>query len=355
MEGAEGALNMRSGRLWIAAMGTLSLISCELCSQDETLPRRVTRASQVMGMNVRNASNESLGNVEDLVLDRDRGTIAYVVLSVGGSLSVGNKLRAVPWDALRPTTDRAAFVVDVSKDRFEKAPGFDKNRWPDMLDPKWSAEIRSFYGTTGAELDGVSRTIVVQKGTVKMFQRVDPARVVITTDHGDILAELAPLSFIDRERLTFDSKANVMLKGCERMHNGRRILVVTEVTKNGRAIRLRRDDLTPVWAEAAAVRAAAPSPLRDVTGTVTQVESGPCESAQGRQVTLQTADGDRVIGLGPGTYLDTQRLSVRPNETITVRGYDYDRNGTRVFIATEVRKGNETWKLRQDDGTPLWR
>ena len=62
-----------------------------------------------------------------------------------------------------------------------------------------------------------------------------------------------------------------------------------------------------------------------------------------------------VIGLGPGTYLDSQHWGLHQNETITVRGYDYGRNGSRVFIATEVRRGNETWKLRRDDGTPLWK
>lgn len=291
------------------------------------------------------------------------------------------------------TADRAAFVLDVPKERLEKAPGFDKNKWPDMVDPQFATEIRTFYGTVAVDAsdvspangrgesakredgmtdgqkvvavengnvkrEGANRMIVVHAGTVKTFQRLDPAQVVITTDRGEVQAELGPMSFIDRERLTFDPNANVTLKGYDRMQNGRKTFVVTEVTKDGRAVRLRRDDLTPVWTDTTVVQPGtdAPSAIHDVTGTVTYVESGTCgESPQGRQVNLRTTDGERIIGLAPGTYLDSQRWSLSTNDTITVRGYDYGQNGRRIFVATEVRKGNDTWKLRRDDGTPLWR
>jgi sporulation protein YlmC with PRC-barrel domain len=380
-------------RLWIAAIGTLSLISGGVGAQDELVQNGLVRASKMTGMDVRNPANENLGDIEDVVLDRERGTIAYAVVSFGGFLKMGDKFFAIPWEALKPTTDRAAFVLNVPKDKLEKAPGFDKNKWPNMADPKWATELRTFYGTTAVDArdaspekdrdatarradkmaDGMApivvengngavvvgtKSIVVHNGKVKTFQRVDPALVVITTEHGDVQAELGPMSFMDRERLTFDSNAILTVKGYETMKNGRRTFVATEVTKDGRVVRLRRDDMTPVWTDTvvALPNSDAPSALHDVTGTVTYVEVGACESAQGRQVTLRTADGDRVIGLGPGTYLDSQRWAFRTNETVTVRGYDYGHNGSRIFVATEVRKGNnETWRLRADDGTPVWR
>jgi sporulation protein YlmC with PRC-barrel domain len=382
---------MNSLRFLITAISALSLVSGGLVAQDKVLQGGLVRASKVTGMDVRNAANENLGEIQDVVLDRDGGTIAYAVVSFGGFLNMGDKLFAVPWEALKPTADRAAFVLDVPKDRLQKAPGFDKNKWPDMVDSQFATELRTFYGTVAVDarnarpangrresarredgmtdgqprvagvngnLEDSNRTILVHTGTVKTFQRVDPAQVVITTDRGEVQAELGPMSFIDRERLTFDPNANVTLKGYDRMQNGRNTFVVTEVTKDGRAVRLRRDDLTPVWSDATVGQQTtdAPSALHDVTGTVTYVESGTCgESPQGRQVNLRTTDGERIIGLAPGTYLDSQRWSLRNDDTITVRGYDYGQNGRRIFVATEVRKGNETWKLRRDDGTPLWR
>ena len=45
---------------------------------------------------------------------------------------------AVPGDALALDTENKRFVLDVEKDRLASAPGFDKDKWPNMADPKWA-------------------------------------------------------------------------------------------------------------------------------------------------------------------------------------------------------------------------
>ena len=82
-----------------------------------------------------------------IMLDVERGRIAYAVLSVGGFLGLGDKLFAVPWSALKLDTDRSCFVLNVDKERLENAPGFDKDRWPSMADEQWATEIHSYYGS----------------------------------------------------------------------------------------------------------------------------------------------------------------------------------------------------------------
>lgn len=61
---------------------------------------------------------------------------------------MGNKLFAVPWDALKVDEDRKCFILDVDKAKLENAPGFDKDNWPDMADQTWGTQIYSFYGRT---------------------------------------------------------------------------------------------------------------------------------------------------------------------------------------------------------------
>ncbi|MDQ3185573.1 MAG: PRC-barrel domain containing protein, partial [Pseudomonadota bacterium] len=39
------------------------------------------------------------------------------------------------------------FLLKVDKERLESAPGFDKDKWPDMADPTWQNTIHSYYGT----------------------------------------------------------------------------------------------------------------------------------------------------------------------------------------------------------------
>ncbi len=58
------------------------------------------RASKVVGLNVYNDNNESVGSINDLLTDKN-GDIKAVILGVGGFLGVGTHLVAVPFDKIK--------------------------------------------------------------------------------------------------------------------------------------------------------------------------------------------------------------------------------------------------------------
>ena len=58
------------------------------------------RASKVVGLNVYNDNNDSVGTINDLLMDKS-GNIKAVVLGVGGFLGVGEHLVAVPFDKVK--------------------------------------------------------------------------------------------------------------------------------------------------------------------------------------------------------------------------------------------------------------
>jgi hypothetical protein len=103
-----------------------------------------------VGNDVYNRKNEDLGDIKEIMLDMSTGRVGYAVLSFGGFLNIGEKLFAVPWEALTLDTENKRFVLDVEKNRLENAPGFDKDDWPDMADPTWAKGIHAYYGTTPA-------------------------------------------------------------------------------------------------------------------------------------------------------------------------------------------------------------
>lgn len=109
--------------------------------------RRVLSASTLAGDRVRNSAGEDLGKIEELMIDVPTGRVAYAVLSFGGFLGMGNKLFAVPWDALTVDEDQHEFILNVDKQKLESAPGFDKDHWPDMADPAWGTQIYEHYGS----------------------------------------------------------------------------------------------------------------------------------------------------------------------------------------------------------------
>jgi sporulation protein YlmC with PRC-barrel domain len=107
---------------------------------------RVLSASTLAGDRVRNPEGEDLGKIEEIMLDYKNGRIAYAVLSFGGFMGLGNKLFAIPWNALELNTDEHKFILNVDKKKLENAPGFDKSDWPDMASPEWGSKIYSYYG-----------------------------------------------------------------------------------------------------------------------------------------------------------------------------------------------------------------
>jgi sporulation protein YlmC with PRC-barrel domain len=110
--------------------------------------RRVLSAGTLAGDRVRNTAGEDLGKVEEIMIDLSSGRVAYVVLSFGGFLGIGDKLFAVPWDALRVDEGEHEFILDMDKQSLENAPGFDKDNWPDMADPTFGSSIHQHYGRT---------------------------------------------------------------------------------------------------------------------------------------------------------------------------------------------------------------
>lgn len=104
-------------------------------------------ADSLKGNDVYNSDGEDLGDVKDIMLDMSNGKVGYAVLSFGAFLGMGEKLFAVPWNALTLDTENKRFILNVDKNRLKLAPGFDKGHWPDMADQSWAREIHTYYGT----------------------------------------------------------------------------------------------------------------------------------------------------------------------------------------------------------------
>jgi sporulation protein YlmC with PRC-barrel domain len=140
---ATGTLN-RGGR----KPGGVPSVESKSISRDDMRDGvvRVLSARVLTGDRVRNQAGQDLGKVEEIMLDVPGGKIAYAVLSFGGILGIGDKLFAVPWSALRLDNEKHEFILEASREALEKAPGFDKNNWPDMADAAFGERVHSYYG-----------------------------------------------------------------------------------------------------------------------------------------------------------------------------------------------------------------
>ena len=75
----------------------------------------------------------------------------------------------------------------------------------------------------------------------------------------------------------------------------------------------------------------------------------------GVHLLLKTTEGDLSVHLGPSWFIDRQPMKIEPHDVIEVTGSRVIYAGKPVLIAAQVRKGDESLKLRTADGLPLWR
>jgi sporulation protein YlmC with PRC-barrel domain len=136
------------------------------------------RASTLIGMAVVAADGSSLGDVKDIIFDR-QGRATHLVIAYGtepqsnpSSLpndgeavpSPDGKLTAMPWDAAMASIRGGQLVLDSAQ--LQAAPGFTAAAWPNLDDPAWSAAADAYWRKAvqaaieahpGAPVDSTSR------------------------------------------------------------------------------------------------------------------------------------------------------------------------------------------------------
>ncbi len=121
------------------------------------------RASQVIGLNVKNAADETIGDVKDLVLDMKAGEILAVIISSGGFLGIADTLSAVPVTALRYDGTAKAFKTGLTKEQLRKAPQFKADNWPDFSKATSVEALRSYRDSTGGDVTAPDNTAQNEK------------------------------------------------------------------------------------------------------------------------------------------------------------------------------------------------
>ena len=80
------------------------------------------RASKVIGSDVLNDANQSIGKIDDLLVSPD-GTASFTVLSIGGFLGMDTHLVVVPYDSLK-LVDNKIVLPGGTKDMLKMLPEF---------------------------------------------------------------------------------------------------------------------------------------------------------------------------------------------------------------------------------------
>jgi sporulation protein YlmC with PRC-barrel domain len=152
-----------------------------------------TYGSDLLGLGVSDSAGEGVGEIEELVVDRNTGQIHYVIMGVGGFLDIGDKDILVPWGALN--VNASATEVDqlvttsVERSVVENAPAYDPDAIPDVQATDWDADIRAYWQDQGDFLP------VTGEGTAvaSLFRISDPTDINLQNTAGEDIGDIEDL------------------------------------------------------------------------------------------------------------------------------------------------------------------
>lgn len=101
------------------------------------------RFSKLKDANIVSSSGESLGKMEDLIINQKTGNIDYVILGRGGLLGMGEKRVPVPWKAVHVSSEKQ-FTINVDKNKLKSAPTVGKD-YSELNQPDYYVTIYRFY------------------------------------------------------------------------------------------------------------------------------------------------------------------------------------------------------------------
>lgn len=100
-------------------------------AMDSQALRNGRRASKIIGSNIYNDNNESIGEVEDILIPAPASASGgsapapVAIISVGGFLGIGAKLVAVPYDRLQMNAERNRWTLSgATKDSLQALPTY---------------------------------------------------------------------------------------------------------------------------------------------------------------------------------------------------------------------------------------
>lgn len=133
---AGGAGNYSAGQPPAPSGSTLSPMSTSRSMHSE-------RLSQLMGSTVKDQQGNTIGQINDFVVNPTSGRIQFAVISLNDQ---AGKLTAVPWQLVRPGADPTTSTIAVSKQKLDSAQTFDASSWPNFNQPQTDQQIYSHFG-----------------------------------------------------------------------------------------------------------------------------------------------------------------------------------------------------------------
>jgi sporulation protein YlmC with PRC-barrel domain len=359
---------------------------------------KLEQARTLLAFRIEDAKGEKLASVEDLVLDKDHGRIAFVVASRGGFLGIKEKLTAIPYTALKPNIGRSAFILNVAGRSLNKAPSFLRINWPDVTGEKFAREVYGYYGLTVPvgmyRAEGLAVSGEGMRGETSLCRltklsdfpiRDTESRVIGNIDQimidmteGRPVYALLSVNQPDlRDKLSVVPWTSVELRGIDRtavvdadLTTLRSVAYARGAVPNLADERISGNIhetfgsepywnvygyVRPIGEEETAIKFD-PKTIETISGTIVKCHTGADLKAHGLvRLELKTSTGKIVaVKVCPDSFLTEKGFGLTKGDTISITCFRIGAGDKVRFIAQKIVKGGNTLMLRDEKGTPLF-
>jgi sporulation protein YlmC with PRC-barrel domain len=250
------------------------------------------RVSELMGLTVRDAQNQDLGKLRNIMIDTQQGKVAYGVLSVRSGLLEANKdMAVVPWSVLQIEPEAGIARLNVDRQTLD-AIAFNARNFPNLEDPAYSRQL---------------------------YERFN------VTPYWETLGYVAPVGGMERQGTSFEGMehrgTSLWMEGSEynSLFNPSAVETIHGTVQRVDTFRL---EGTPI---------------------------------EGLSLQILTEDGQTMtVHAGPHPYLERQNISFHPGDKVTITGSPANWNGREIVLASQIKVADKTLMLRDEQGKPQW-
>lgn len=257
----ETNMHIRKPNMKMAALTTVIIAVCgtsvpvataQTSAQDSALRTAkaermdLRKSSFFKGASVRGESEETIGDISDLIIDRGSGRIEFVILRTGDVLGFGGETYVVPFDSIEYHTPSSSLMLHMTADELKQRPQFSKSEWKDAPTRSESAWYNKLMSSDmedaqrqAREMErGERRTI---KGKVTDVERQDDdgrelVIVTVKTDDGEQEVVLGQSWRVVSKGATPNRGQTVSYETVTTQDN---TCVATTATANGKTMNLR--------------------------------------------------------------------------------------------------------------------
>jgi hypothetical protein len=110
-----------------------------------TSSHHLIAASRVEKTPVFNTSGERLGVIDDILIDKESGQSAYVLMSFSGFLGLGERYYPLPWSTMRFDVDLDGYVVALTRREIQDGVFVDDKEVADEV--QWREALHAFFSS----------------------------------------------------------------------------------------------------------------------------------------------------------------------------------------------------------------